>query len=252
MSTDALGAPWMRVGYVTLLLAVVAMLVVRGGVPLYDGVGFPDEPYRYVQPPAGYPVTYRPTPAHAVLRMSKGSNVGDGLLSSGEAGPQVAMFIPRGGLRVLDAARTVTVTARPLAPSSPPKDGSANSNVYEIDFGSHPTRIDAGDAAPPNITLREATFETVLAVMEYRAGTSGPWRRLETSQVGRDIYLAALQGGGQYLLVQPASGTPRSVRNEGGGYAQLLMILGFCLLVVIVLIVSVRRTSREVGPEDPP
>jgi hypothetical protein len=247
MNSRVPAARWLAVGYAGVLVAVLGLLVASSGVPLYDGLGFPDQPYRYVHPPRGYAQQYKPTEARTVLRISKGSNTEEGLISSGESGPQVAMYIPPGGLRVLDSAPTLTVRARPVAPSTPPTDGTLNSNVYEVDFGPHPIRIDAGESAPPNITLREATFETVLAVMEYRAASTGPWRRLETGQVGRDIYLGALQGAGQYVLIQPAAGTPRSARNDGGG-RQLLFILGFCFLVVIAALFAVRGTSGGISP----
>jgi hypothetical protein len=44
-------------GRARLLLALVALplawLLAPGAVPLYDGINLPDEPYRYVVPPAG-------------------------------------------------------------------------------------------------------------------------------------------------------------------------------------------------------
>jgi hypothetical protein len=237
--------------YGSVLVVFTSILIAGRGTPLYDGVGFPDQPYRYVHPPSGYQQKYKPTEARTTLRVVKGSNVDDGLISSGESGPQVAMYIQPGGLQVLDAATVVTVRARPVTASAPPVDGSLNSNVYDVDFGSHPVRVDQGDSGAPNVTLREAVFQTVLAVMEYRPA-GGAWRRLQTGQVGRDVFLGALQGPGQYVLIQPASGTAHSARNDGGRL-QLLLIVGFCLLVVVAALVAVRRLSTSADePTEPP
>jgi hypothetical protein len=238
--------------YGAVLIALTSMLIVNRGTPLYDGVGFPDQPYRYVHPPSGYRQQYKPTEARTTLRVVKGTNADDGLISSGESGPQVAMYIQPGGLQVLDAATAVTVRARPVSASAPPVDGSLNSNVYDVDFGPHPVRIDQGDSGAPNVTLREAVFQNVLAVMEYRPAGGGAWRRLQTGQVGRDVFLGALQGPGQYVLIQPATGTAHSARNDGSRL-QLLLILGFCLLVVAAALVAVRRTSpRDSESNDSP
>jgi hypothetical protein len=248
MRTDAANRRWKRAGFGSGLVTLVVLVATASGTPLYDGIGFPDEPYRYVDPPHGYVQKYKPTEARTVIRISRETNPDEGLISSGESGPQVAMYIPRRGLSVLDSASTVTVTARPVKANDPPGDGTLNSNVYQVDF-SHPVQISGASASPPNITLREATFETVLAVMEYRTDSTSRWRRLETPQVGRDIYVAALQGAGQYVLVQPAMGTAQSARNRGTG-KQLVFILGFCLLIVIVVVFAVRRTSGGLSDPD--
>jgi hypothetical protein len=232
--------------YCGAVVALVGLLVSQGGVPLYDGIGFPDEPYRYVQPPHGYQQKYQPTDAKTTVPLAKATNPHEGLISSGESGPQVALYIPPKGLHVGDAATSLTVRARPVAGSAPPTDGTLNSNVYDVDFGSHPVTFDTKDPSPPNIALREAVFQTVLAVMEYRPA-GGTWRRLPTQQVGRDVYLGYLQGAGQYVLIQPGKGTPQTSRDSGST-RQLVFILIFCVLVVTAALLAVRRTSK---PQEP-
>src|SRR5437868_4317124 len=43
-----------------------------GGPPVYDGIGQPDEPYRYVAPPPGYRHTPPATSAGAAVPLYKG------------------------------------------------------------------------------------------------------------------------------------------------------------------------------------
>src|SRR5581483_6600436 len=84
------------------IFAVLAALVaLRGvwlaapphGVPLYDGIGFPDEPYRYVDPPAGSKATPAPTLATASTDAANGSNPHAFYANSAEVGPQIAIFL---------------------------------------------------------------------------------------------------------------------------------------------------------------
>jgi hypothetical protein len=248
--TGSVTARFRTAAYIGVLVVLVGVLVGRSGVPLYDGIGFPDEPYRYVQPPHGYHQKYQPTDARSTVPTRKGTNPAEGLISSGESGPQVALYIPPDGLHVVDATASVAVRARPVPATAPPTDGTLNSNVYDVDFGSAPVTFDPKDPSPPNIALREAVFQTVLAVMEYRP-QGGAWRRLPTQQVGRDIYLGYLQGAGQYVLVQPGTGTPQTSRDSGSG-RQLVFILVFCALVVTAALFAVRRTAGRESPEARP
>jgi hypothetical protein len=64
--------------YALLLLSAVGIVVISllssHIVPLYDGVGFPDEPYRYVNPPVTSKKTLPPSPAETVATISHGTN----------------------------------------------------------------------------------------------------------------------------------------------------------------------------------
>ena len=60
------GLRWLLASFVALL---VAWLLAPAVVPIYDGVSFPDEPYRYVQSPDGKP-TKPPTTAKASVQVN--------------------------------------------------------------------------------------------------------------------------------------------------------------------------------------
>jgi hypothetical protein len=230
--------------YVGALLVAGALLIATEGTPLYDGIGFPDEPYRYVDPPAGHHQKNAPTDATATLTLLHGVNKGEGLVSSRESGPQVALYIPPGELHVTSSATRLTVRARPVPGGALPVDGTPNSNVYELDLGPAPVTFSGSPPNVPNISLREAVYQSVLAVMEYRATESSPWKRLPTQQVGRDVFLGFVQGPGQYVLVQPGAGSDQRSRDRGSN-RQLVLILGACVLILGVLIASMRGISRR-------
>ena len=177
----------MRRAYAGVLLAMTVLLIGTTGTPLYDGIGFPDEPYRYVHPPQGYQQKYQPTEARATVAMANGTNRREGQASSSENGPQVSLYIPPGELHVTSGAAAVVIRARAVAAAMLPTDGSANSNVYDVDLGPDPVTLSGDPPNVANITMREAVFQPVLAVMEYRPDAKSAWRRLETQQVGRDI-----------------------------------------------------------------
>src|ERR1043165_2345088 len=66
-----------QVGVVLAALAALAfawVVVTPKSVPLYDGIGAPDEAYRYVQPPSGTKPTKPPLPATADSDAGQGTN----------------------------------------------------------------------------------------------------------------------------------------------------------------------------------
>jgi hypothetical protein len=224
--------------------AAVAMLIGRGGTPLYDGVGFPDEPYRYVHPPHGYNQRYAPTSARVPVPLTGGTNLREGLISSGESGPQVGVYLPPRALVAESAVTSVLVTARPVGGGGRPPDGVVNSNVYTVAFDPAGASVRPGLGTAANVSLRQAVFETVLPVMEFRPTGHDVWQRVKTIQIGRDIYLGPWVGAGDYVLVQPATGTSQSRRDRGGN-TQLLLILGFCVVIVIGTLLAVRRWGAQ-------
>lgn len=225
-------------------LAAVVLLAGRGGTPLYDGIGFPDEPYRYVHPPHGYSQRYAPTSARVPVPLTSGTNPHEGLVSSGESGPQVGIYLPPRALVADSALTTVVVTARPIGGGRPPADGVVNSNVYAVAVNPPAATVRPGLGTNANVSLRQAASEPVVPVMEFRSTEHDAWQRVKTVQIGRDIYLGPWSGSGEYVLVQPATGTPQS-RRDGGGNTQLLLILGFCLVVVVGALLAVRRWGAQ-------
>ena len=227
-------------------LVAGGLLLAGGGVPLYDGVGYPDEPYRFLAPPPGYKTTPPPTSADATAAIRAGRLAQDLVAATDEQGSQASAYVPAAGVALPPGAVTGTVrlTLRPALPSAPAPDGRLDGNIYVADLTSSTGPVSlAADAASPRLTLRDAIRPGTAPVVEFRAPGAGGWLRLPTDQVGADVYAAAFRGSGSYALVVPgpaAAGTPK-----GGGSGQLPLLLGAAVLLVVAALVGVRALGRE-------
>jgi hypothetical protein len=222
LSFDPGGTPHRRRGWWAILLAVLgvgaAMLVSPlRSPPLYDGIGFPDEPYRWVQAPPGSPKTPPVTPATAKVRVGV-----DGVVPvlkglSAEQGAQIAFQI-EGDSLVLPKGGT-TLSASALAgrnPTTAPPDGTLVSNVYTLavtaDVPGEPT-LAPGKTAIINMRSSKTTNDTIV-LEKLEAGT---WSQVATGRVGSDIYAAELDSLGQFALVQLKPGRKPTVSPTGPG-----------------------------------
>jgi len=201
------------------LLALAGLAVIlasiSGGkaIPIYDGVGFPDEPYRYVKPPVSQKqATAAPTQALATVNASEIINNVNGVyVTSSESGPKVAITLGQNSLIMPRNAKTINIQAAPLAPPAQPSDGTVAGNFYKLTITS-----DAGPVkfAPPSssnykyIDMRLPQGYPANPVMEYM-DSSGSWHKLDTSRVGNDIYEAQLNDFGDYALVIPKQASSR-------------------------------------------
>ena len=105
---------WLAVGAAS---TGVAWLV-AGGLPIYDGIGSPDEPYRYVAPPPGYRHTPAPTIASDKLPLKNGTN-GNTYLASGEIGPQISIYVEAGSpLEMVLPQRLTVATGQSTGPAA--------------------------------------------------------------------------------------------------------------------------------------
>ena len=226
---------WLGAGVLVLL---GAMLSPRA-VPLFDGVGFPDQPYRFVARPAGSPPTPAPTTAELTTPVLGGTSRAGLTVNTAEQGPQLSVFVPLGSLAASDGS--VTVRATPLAPTDPPTGVTVDGNVYRISFtasaGGPVTLTAAGSVGL--LVLRATTARQPGPVVEHRGGPGAPWRQLPTTRGGQDIYSARFLGAGDYTLAfLPATG--------GGGVPVLALVLGpLVLLLAGVVVVVRRRSARE-------
>jgi hypothetical protein len=238
-----------------LLVAAVAVLGGIGlscspGVPLYDGVGFPDEPYRFVSPPVGAAATKPPTTGARQVRMTDGTSEATEL-ATGEYGPQCHVLLGPGALRGTAAA--VSLRLVPRAPLNPPPQGTAEGNVYAVEAvvaQGHRVSGDAGEVGV--ISLRALSAAQPAPVIEYRSGDAAAWSQLVTLRVGQDVYEAPFQGLGEYLLVRtsPAS-VPATVGRGGGGPVWLFAggaAAGGLFLLVVAAVTRARGRVQDPQP----
>jgi len=225
-------------------------------VAVYDGLGQPDESYRYVTVPVGVPPTAPPTDAKATAKVSGGVNREALNLFSAEVGPQVVVVLPAGS--VSTAAGPVTVTASPQAPTEQPSAATIDGNVYQLTLTgpSVPITVTGGGGAT-TIYLRATSPRQPGPVMELRSGPGQPWQALQTSQVGGDVYAAALSSAGQYALALPhpvaPNGTTVAAPSSPGGVGVplgVVVLIGVLVLLAAIVII-VRRRSSSVDARGP-
>jgi hypothetical protein len=212
------------------------------GVPLYDGVGFPDEPYRFV--PARDATAPAATTAQARLRLVGGLNTGL-LVNSGEVGPQVTFYAPPHAFEVggAPAGAEVVLRVQPVPLSGPAPSGVLASNVYAVSATSAAGPVTVRtDAQSPAITLRATTAVQPLPVVRYRSSPTAPWQQLRTRPTGRDVVNADAPGLGEYVLTRPVT---RTAADTGAGRGPLLLVIGLAALLVVGVLVGVRLLGRQ-------
>lgn len=218
-----------------------AWIVSPAVVPIYDGPGQPDQPYRYVvAPPGDTKKTPAPTTATATMPIRNGVSTA-GLAYSGETGPQVRVYVPPGALQAPPGATSVQLTATPSAPKDPlPTDGTIVGNVYTITLsapGGDVRIIGKGDDQTPTIQMRAPTANQPGPVFEHFDGEK--WTQTETIRAGQDIYQTAAPELGVWALVQPRGG------GSGFGGVQLVMLVfGIAILVIVGIIIVIRIARR--------
>jgi hypothetical protein len=232
-------------------LAVAWLIVPPRSVPLYDGIGFPDEPYRYVSAPAGTKHTPPATSASSLSDAAAGHNLHPFYANSAEIGPQVSVYVGPGVLVVPAGIPTVSLTATPLAPDVQPVGAKADGNVYRI---TATAGVGAGttgtiglranrQSADGTVTMRATTARQPRPTFYFRAYPTDAWRSLDTTRVGNDIYRTDLTGLGDYVLAFGASAA-----SSGPGSNMTLTTIataGGFVVVFVGVIVAIRLHRRR-------
>lgn len=246
--------PARRALSVAALGLVLAWIGAPAAVPLYDGVGFPDQPYRFVQAPAGYPATPPPATATAMAPGAGGHNAQAFYATSSEQGPQASIYVSAGALAGPMGATSYSMSAVPLAPVGQPPLESIEGNVYRLSFtaGGQPATF---ASTPDNfclIRLRALNSSQPGPGMVYRASPQQPWRSLTTNRSGMDVYESPLQGPGDYALARPAggyspdAGSPAPSAAGSATPTGVLVGLGALIAVVVAGLLGLRmRAGRR-------
>ena len=268
-----------------LALGLVWTLAPASSPPLYDGLGFPDEPYRFVSAPAGY----QKTPAASTASYTVGYRPGAAEIydvSSDELGPQVEVIVRQQDLTLPAGSGQLSLRAAPVPVTKQPVDGVVWGNAYRVSA----TAAGAGVALRPDghtdqIRLRAPTGPPPTPAIEIYNGST--WRRLQATRIGNDLYVAYLTGVGDYALVTdaasarvssaPGSGGPGSASAGSSGSSAapigadtaakpvgsdtvdqpstssstgrtLLIVLGAAVVACAALIVGVRLGRRQSPP----
>jgi hypothetical protein len=241
----AVNRPGRLITAALLVLGVGWSIAPHSALPLYDGIGFPDEPYRFVQRPAGAQETKAPTTAHGTAAVTGGSNA-PLVAASAESAPQISLYIPKGKLTVPAGTSQITLTGTPVKPVPTGPGQYLWSDVYTVAASPGSTTFKTG-GSQATITLRAASAQRPQPSIAYRDGNR--WHLIPTFAQGRDIYIAELTRFGQFavigrnpLLVSQLSG---SSKGSGGSSAiGVLVGIGVGLIVVVLFVLGRLRRAR--------
>ena len=229
---------WLLIAAVAIALAWVVAPAVT---PIYDGVGQPDEPYRWVKPPANAKTTKAPTTANAIVAVRGGLSTAQ-FANTAEVAPQISLYLPPKALQVPTGATSIAVEVKPLAPVAPlPKDGTIVTNVYHLTAtaGGQSVSVIGTGASEPSLQMRAPTGRQPGPVFEHR--TASGWQRTRTIRVGVDIYQTQAPVLGDWALVQLSAG------GGGGGINWGLLVGGIAVLAVAIFVMVIRMLRTSSG-----
>jgi hypothetical protein len=218
---------------IALLALLGAWLLAPAAVPIYNGIGNPDEPYRWVKSPTGTPSKKAPTTATVQLPVAHGVS-GAGYANTKETGPQISVYFPAGALHPAAGATSVTITAQPVAPSGPaPNGGSFVSNVYRVtaSAGGVGVPIVGNGNQAPTLQMRAASVTQPGPVFERLA--NGTWTPTKTLRVGNDIFQTQASAFGDWALIRPKA-TASSSHSGGVNIGLLAAGIGVLLLAGVI------------------
>jgi hypothetical protein len=231
-------------------LVLVGLALLGGGwaltpgsaLPLYDGVGFPDEPYRFVAPPAGAKHTKPPTTGRGQSAVRAGRNVTELKAASAEQAPQVSIDIPAGLIAAPKGTTQVTVVGSPAQALPTAAGQHLWSNVYDIT--ATPVASIRSGALQASITMRAATAQRPEPQIAYYAG--GRWTRVPTFAVGRDIYSAQLTRFGRFAVIGtvPLDVSQLAGGKRGSNASTIGIVVGVGALVAVVALFLIGRRRR--------
>lgn len=233
------------------LLGAVALLglarvLFPGAPPLYDGIGLPSEPYRYLTPPTGTPHTSK-RPMSAVVPLPVADQKqSEGGASTGERPPQAQLVLQPNAFKFPPGLKRMTLIIRPVPLPSPLPSGAIDGNVYV--FGAHGADGRSLTAVPGKgrVWLR-APSASGSPVVEQLVG--GRWQQLPTTRFGAVLFGASYQQLGTFALV--LGGSPASGGSGGGGNALLpVLLVGGLLIALLLVLVWLVRMRRSPAPPE--
>ncbi len=217
-----------------LVLVGLGWLASPSAVPVYDGVGQPDEPYKYVG------TRNAPVPVGVTVKTQDGASAALQLRSP-ENGPQVLVDLAAGALTA--PTPTMTLTATPLkGDGEAVPQGTVDGNVYRVTASPGATLQPA--VAQGFLFLRAAVMTRPDPVIVHRARPTDPWAQVKTTRTGRDILSTPFRALGDYAVVDRPGSEPLA---SGGGVSGVrwLLLAGGVLVLVVITVLVLRRSGGE-------
>lgn len=218
------------------LLAVLCVLAPLTGQPLYDGVGVPGEPYRWVVAPVGAPSAPPAAGAEQQVALAGGRNGSPVTVLTVEQGPQALVVLEPGAVR--SASDRVVVR---LEPGVPPRDVpgvAAASNAYALVLeAADGSRVRLSGAPLVQLRVPSDVRPPVALLLER----DGRWEALRTRRTGADVYSAALPVAGRVVAVRVLDAALLERHRTSRWSAQTLLLPAVLAVVLVAAVVSLRR-----------
>ncbi len=221
------------------LLVGAGWLVTPQPVPVYDGIGTPDEPYRFVAAPPGATQTAVPTTAFAQTPVKKGRGTNGLSVTTTEVGPQFSLFLPP--MAMATTGESIAVKAEPTAPTTQPQGAKIDGNVYALTLTSTAPITLTEKAALATLYLRATSAKQPPPAIIFRSEQAQPWKALKTSRGGQDFYVTAFPGPGEFAVA-----FADVAAKDDDTFPVLPVVLGgvLVLLVAVVLVVRLRSAPE--------
>jgi len=234
-------------------LAVIGVATLgKTTIPLYDGVGFPDELYRYADQ-SHKPKTKPPDSPSLPFDPQTAQQQGLTLISS-EQGPQLNVYIYPSSIELSQNVLYGTFSAKALAPTTEPSDGTIDGNVYRLSGSVNTgtfTIMKAADVGSYNsIELRLPQGFPADPTMEYKPSKDGTWHQLSTYKVGNDIYESPdLNNFGDYALVtlkkSEATHGSNVAKYRDPPYVAISMSVLVIAMAAIVTMIRLKQRTHQ-------
>jgi hypothetical protein len=229
------------------LLALVWLVAAPSRIPLYDGIGLPQEPYRYLQPPKGQPSGLPPSSIHRPLVISNGISPVYKVGTS-ESPPQTYYFMQYGALRIPPGVHTIVLDVKAVPPPGPaPSANLIDGNVYRYAVttpSGAPVPLRGGPKV--SVELRGTGASGSPTVAQF---VGGSWKKLPTLVLlGENYYLANVHSLGDFTLLLPAKGAGSSGSGIGGALPLIIASVVLVLLAVAAILLIRLTRSRAQRP----
>ena len=183
-----------------LVIVVLARILVPGAPPLYDGVVI-NEPYKWLEPPAGEEGGAEGVSGTAALENGASPLVA---LATTEQPPQAQVFAPPGALMLPPGTTSLLLAIAPIAAEGTPATGHIAGNVYRVSITN---QAGVPTTAPPNayvsLVMRgpDGLLEATIARFK-----DGSWNELQTSHAGYTSgFLSIVTEFGDFALIAPGA-----------------------------------------------
>ncbi len=228
-----------RLIVLTALGGLLFVLSTGAGQPLYDGIGFPDDPYRYVVQRSGAPAQQPPSGASGSAPMQSGRTSRDLVVTTDESGPQAVAVLPAGTARGDGAEVRVRLT--PLAAPARLPGAEPLGNTYRVSLDG------SARVSGALVQLRVPDGVEPPVVLLRRDGDR--WVPLDTRRVGLDVYAATFPVPGEVVAAQVRDASRLQDRPPAARLSTLAAVaVAFCLsALLLVAVVLLRRRTRVAG-----